>query len=208
MTTSNGENVLIAEDHELYRDGLVLMVKELMREARIHLASDFSQTLERLSEAPEKTLLLLDLHMPGNKNLEGLKTIRQRYPMLTIIVISTLDFDTSIRQIIDLGANGFIAKSTEKEAMKQAITDILEGDIVIKSERDGQEITYFSAQQLATLKCLAEGLSNKEIAARLGVSPLTIKEYVSAILGRLQASNRTQAVLIAQKKGLLLEYLM
>ena len=79
---------------------------------------------------------------------------------------------------------------------------------MIESEREGTDFIDLSQQQLATLRYLAEGLSNKEIASRLGVSPLTAKEYVSKVIERLNAANRTQAVLIAQKHGLLIDHLM
>ena len=92
--------------------------------------------------------------------------------------------------------------------MKEAIKDILGGNIVVISEKEGNEFIDLSEQQLATLRYLAEGLSNKEIASRLGVSPLTAKEYVSKVISRQNAVNRTQAVLIAQKRGLLIDHLM
>ena len=85
--------------------------------------------------------------MPDIKNLDGLDFIRKRYPALVIAVISTLDFEVSIRQMIDLGANGFITKSTSKEAMKKAIIDILEGEIVILSDTQGSDCVYFTAHK-------------------------------------------------------------
>ena len=203
-----GEKVLIAEDHELYRDGLKLLFEEINRETQIYLAGNFPDALTILLREPDITLVMLDIRMPGTQDLDGLKEIRSRFPTLTIIVVSTLDFDTSTRQMIDAGANGFIAKSTPKQSMKRAIAEVLDGNIVIESEREGTDFIDLSQQQLATLRYLAEGLSNKEIASRLGVSPLTAKEYVSKVIERLDAANRTQAVLIAQKHGLLIDHLM
>ena len=203
-----GEKVLIAEDHELYRDGLKLLFEEINPETHIYLAGNFPDALTILLREPDIALVMLDIRMPGTQDLDGLKEIRSRFPTLTIIVVSTLDFDTSTRQMIDAGANGFIAKSTPKQSMKRAIAEVLDGNIVIESEREGTDFIDLSQQQLATLRYLAEGLSNKEIANRLGVSPLTAKEYVSKVIERLDAANRTQAVLIAQKHGLLIDHLM
>ena len=203
-----GEKVLIAEDHELYRDGLKLLFEEINPETHIYLAGNFPDALTILLREPDIVLVMLDIRMPGTQDLDGLKEIRSRFPTLTIIVVSTLDFDTSTRQMIDAGANGFIAKSTPKQSMKRAIAEVLDGNIVIESEREGTDFIDLSQQQLATLRYLAEGLSNKEIANRLGVSPLTAKEYVSKVIERLDAANRTQAVLIAQKHGLLIDHLM
>ena len=203
-----GEKVLIAEDHELYRDGLKFLFEEINPETHIYLAGNFPDALTTLLREPDIALVMLDIRMPGTQDLDGLKEIRSRFPTLTIIVVSTLDFDTSTRQMIDAGANGFIAKSTPKQSMKRAIAEVLDGNIVIESEREGTDFIDLSQQQLATLRYLAEGLSNKEIANRLGVSPLTAKEYVSKVIERLDAANRTQAVLIAQKHGLLIDHLM
>jgi DNA-binding NarL/FixJ family response regulator len=202
------DRFLIAEDHELYRDGLKQLLKELYPQAHIHSAGSFKSALNVLASYSDWTLLILDIRMPDVKNLDGLDFIRKRYPTLVIVVVSTLDFEVSIRQMIDLGANGFISKSTSKKLMAKALTDILDGEIVIMSDSSGSECIYFTVQQMATLQGLAQGLSNKEIAKQLGVSPLTIKEYVSVILERLSAKNRTEAVLIAQKHGFLLDHLM
>ena len=202
------EKILIAEDHELYRDGLKLLLEELLPNATIYTAGNFPEAMQMLSRDMDISLVMLDIRMPGTKDLDGLKEIRWRFPTATIIVVSTLDFDTSTRQMIDAGANGFIAKSTAKEVMKKTISEILNGNIVVQSEREGNSFIDLSVQQLATLRFLAEGLSNKEIATRLGVSPFTAKEYVSKVIERLNASNRTQAVIIAQKLGLLLDHLI
>lgn len=204
----SGEKVLIAEDHELYRDGLELLLKEIITDATIYVAGDYPEALSVLNNGFDIGLVILDIRLPGTKELDGLKEIRSRFPTVTIIVISTLDFDISIRQMINAGANGFIAKSTSKNVMKEAIKDVLDGNIVVISEKEVNEFIDLSEQQLATLRYLAEGLSNKEIASRLGVSPLTAKEYVSKVISRLNAVNRTQAVLIAQKRGLLIDHLM
>lgn len=204
----SGEKILIAEDHELYRDGLELLLKEIITDATIYVAGDYPEALSVLNNGFDIGLVILDIRLPGTKELDGLKEIRSRFPTVTIIVISTLDFDISIRQMINAGANGFIAKSTSKNVMKEAIKDVLDGNIVVISEKEVNEFIDLSEQQLATLRYLAEGLSNKEIASRLGVSPLTAKEYVSKVISRLNAVNRTQAVLIAQKRGLLIDHLM
>ncbi len=202
-----GVKALIAEDHELYRDGLRLLLNDTIRDVTSYIAPDFPQAMSILRTRSDIGLALFDLKLPGTKDLEGLTEIRRLFPTLTIIVISTLDFEVSIRKMIDLGVNGFIAKSTPKEEMKEAIQEILNGHIVIKSERDIGERVDLSRRQVETLRLLAEGLSNKEIARKLDVSPATVKEYVSKIIDRMNVVNRTQAVLAAQRHGLLLDYL-
>ena len=198
-----GVKALIAEDHELYRDGLRLLLNDTIRDVASYIAPDFPQAMSILRTRSDIGLALLDLKLPGTKDLEGLIEIRRQFPTLTIIVISTLDFDVSIRKMIDLGVNGFIAKSTPKHEMKMAIQDILNGHIVIKSEKDVSEQVALSRRQVETLRLLAEGLSNKEIARKLDVSPSTVKEYVSKIINRkgsLARGIRTKACIIRTNK--------
>ncbi|WP_045825957.1 response regulator [Teredinibacter turnerae] len=202
------DKILIAEDHDLYRDGLHLLLAELLPGATVNTADDFPSAFAKLKSTRDYNLVTLDVKMPGTRDLDGLKAIRNEFPTLTIIVISTIDFGTSTRQMLDAGANGFIAKSTSKEEMKNAIQEILNGNIVVKSAQEDPGYIDLTTQQRATLRYLAEGLSNKEIAIQLGVSPSTAKEYVSKVIERLNATNRTQAVLAAQREGLLIDHLV
>jgi len=197
--------ILIAEDHEMYRDGLKLLIQQTIDDPELFLAEDYPSTQRILHEQPDIDLLLLDIKLPGTQNLDGLKEIRSHYPTLTIIVISTLDFDLSIRNMIQLGANGFITKASHKSEMKQAIMDILAGNLVILSDNPAPPTLDLTQREMDTLQLISQGLSNKEIALQLHITPSTAKEYVSKIIKKLNAKNRTQAVLSAQKLGLLLD---
>lgn len=197
--------VLIAEDHELFSDGLKLLMDNLILKTEILSCLNFTKTLETLKTRPEIELLLLDLKLPETQGLDGIREIKKSFPTLIIVVISSLDFDINIRQVIEIGANGFIAKSTPKDEIEEAIKQILDGELVIKSEKKGNEYYFLSDRQLETLSLLAQGKSNKEIAKNLEITPHTAKEYVSKVISRLSAKNRTQAVLHAQKAGLLFE---
>ena len=198
--------ILIAEDHELFSDGIQLLLQQTFPTSQIEIADNYPRALQLLKEDDHIDLLLLDIKLPGTSALNGLKEIKQTFATLTIIVISALDLNMNIQQILDLGANGFIAKSTCKQDMKQAILDILDGDLVVKSDADNatSNVMRLSDRQLATLTYLAEGKTNKEIAAALNIMPSTAKEHVSKILSQLGAENRTQAVLNAQRIGLLI----
>lgn len=203
----NEFKILIAEDHDLYRDGLQMLVQDLDLDSTIQTveAADYPTTLQRLREHKDVQLLLFDIKLPGTQELDGLGEIRQLYPLLPIIVISTLDLNASVQNMLGLGANGFIAKSTPKDEMVAAIRSILTGKIIVVTENRDQELVEFAPRELATLKLLAKGLSNKDIATTLGIKPVTVREYVSAIMQELGVDNRIQAVLAAKERGLILD---
>lgn len=201
-----GTKALIAEDHELYQEGLSLLLGNMIQSVKLYKAADYPKTLSLLNEHPEIDLVLLDLKLPGTQNLDGLKELRQRFPTLTIVVISTLDFQIGIREVMKLGANGFIAKSTSIQDMKSAIGRILDGELVVKTEENISDEVVLSVRQGETLQLIAQGLSNKEIAQNLDISTATAKEHVSNLFERLGVANRTEAVSKAQQLGLLLRY--
>ncbi|MFW2374418.1 MAG: response regulator [Gammaproteobacteria bacterium] len=202
---SKSFKILIAEDHDLYRDGLQLLVQDLGSAIEVIEAADFPTTLRQLHENADIQLLLLDIKLPGTQELDGLHQIRQLYPILPIIVVSTLDLNASVHNMLRFGANGFIAKATPKQEMVAAIRSVLAGEVVVLTENHDQELVEFPPRQMATLRLLAQGLSNKAIASRLGITPATVREYVSVIMQQLGVDNRVQAVLAAKERGFILD---
>lgn len=198
-------NILIAEDHELYSDGISLLLNDLFPLANIIRAVDFDKAWTELHNNQSIDLVLMDLKMPGTKGLNGVRAIKQTFPCHTIIVLSSLDSAISTDQIIALGVNGFISKSTQREKLKHAILSVLEGNVVIESDYYHSQTTLLSQRQQQTLNLMALGKSNKEIAKGLRISPNTVKEYVSIVCKELNAENRTQAVQKAQQLGLLFD---
>lgn len=205
MQNYSVNKILIAEDHDLYGDGLSLVLSEFLPEASIFRARDFQSALNLLAKHPDINLAMVDMKMPGAEGLDGIKSVKLAAPTLVIIVVSSLDFETNVRNIMDIGVNGFIAKSTAKKDMFKAIQRVLEGDIVVESDRPSETTYNLSHRQLQTLKCMAEGKTNKEIAKALNISPHTVKEYVSKIIQCLDADNRTHAVQKAEHTGLLID---
>jgi len=198
-------NILIAEDHDLYRYGMRTMLHEVIPESRILEAGDFPETEKVLQQHPEIALLFLDIHMPGVTGLDGLKKIKQYYPLLPVVVVSTVDQSASIRQMLMAGADAFIAKSSSRNTMIKALHKIMDGETVIISDHKEEDALILSPRQLDTLEFLAQGISNKEIAAQLNISPATVREYVSDIISIFNCDNRTQAVIRARQLGFILD---
>ncbi len=197
--------VLITEDHELYRDGLRLLLQEAFPSVQVIEAGDFSATMAALASHQDFALVLFDIHIPGTTGLNGLKEVKASYPALPLVVVSTVDHQASIRQMLELGADGFIAKTSSKATMINALKDIMDGELVIIGGQDSTEAVTLSPRQVTILELLALGLPNKEIAVQLTISPVTVREYVSDLLRLFKCDNRTQAVLKARQLGFILD---
>lgn len=198
--------VLVIEDHELYREGLELLLNEVIPGVHLVSAADFPGARQALATHADIALILLDIQIPGTTGLEGLEAIKNAYPALPLVVVSSVNHYASIQQMLHLGADGFIAKSCSKATMLQALQDVLNGEKVIVGEQAAADVLSLSPRQLTTLELMALGLSNKEIAAQLHISPATVREYVSDLLLIFSCENRTQAVLKARSLGFILGF--
>jgi len=204
-------SVIIADDHPLFRGAMRLAVDGMFRSPRVLEASNIEETTTLLQQADDVDLILLDLKMPGMSGYSGLSYIRAQYPSVPVIVVSGTSDPLTIRRCLDFGAAGFIPKTTEVEAMREAIRSVLDGgtwtppdfDPTVKSSKETADLvkrlSSLTPQQMRVLMMLSEGLLNKQIAYELSVSEATVKAHVSAILTKLGVESRTQAVIAAAK---------
>ena len=151
--------------------------------------------------------------MPGMNGFSGVMALRAEFPGLAVIVVSASDDQTTIRRVFELGASGFISKSSSADEIRAAIQTVVAGGIAEpKAFAPGEEhdpdvadlmhrLQTLTPQQSPVLNMLAEGLLNKQIAYELGVSEATIKAHVSAVLLKLNVDSRTQAVIQLGKLG-------
>lgn len=204
---------LIADDHPLFRDALKRAVSSLFPSASLAEADTTAALQTLLEQISDPDLLLLDLHMPGASGFSGLVHVRARHPSLPVIVVSGNEEPGVMRRAIAHGASGYIPKSSSLDEMAQAIQQVLDGEVWLPKSARGAQATHLAAdeadiarrlreltpQQFRVLMMLADGLLNKQIAYELGVSEATIKAHMTAILKKLGASNRTQAVVAAAR---------
>lgn len=204
---------VIADDHPLFRDALKGAVARLYPDATIAEADTTASLQTLLERGEEPDLLLLDLHMPGASGFSGLIHVRARFPALPVIVVSGNEEPGVMRRAVAHGASGYIPKSTSLDDMAKAIEQVLDGDVWLPASAATSQPTHLAPdeadiakrlrdltpQQFRVLMMLADGLLNKQIAYELGVSEATIKAHMTAILKKLGASNRTQAVVAAAK---------
>jgi DNA-binding NarL/FixJ family response regulator len=208
-------DILIADDHPLFRDALERAVRIALPQATLHSAVDVHQLLELIEQFPEAELLLLDLHMPGAPGYTALAHIRGQYPGLPIIVISAHEEASVARRSLAYGAAAYIPKSTSAADIVAAIHSVLDGDVWLPETWLGSDvqlqprevaaaarIATLTPQQFRVLAMLAEGKLNKQMAWELGVSEATIKAHMTAVMRKLGVNNRTQAALIASELAL------
>ncbi len=203
--------LVIADDHPLFRGALREAVEGLLEQVDIAEAGTFDELVEFLERGSDVDLVLLDLTMPGARGFSGLMYMRAQYPGVPVIVVSANDDPAVIRRCMEFGASGFIPKTLGVEAMRAAISRILNGgvwtppdvDLSAGSDAESAELmarmATLTPQQVRVLMMLSEGLLNKQIAYQLGVSEATVKAHVSAILQKLGVESRTQAVIAAAK---------
>jgi DNA-binding NarL/FixJ family response regulator len=208
-------DILIADDHPLFRDALERAVRIALPQATLHGAVDVHELLELIEQFPDAELLLLDLHMPGAPGYTALAHIRGQYPGLPIIVISAHEEVSVARRALAYGAAAYMPKSTSAADIVTAIHSVLDGDVWLPEAWLGNDvqlqpgeldaagrIATLTPQQFRVLVMLAEGKLNKQMAWEMGVSEATIKAHMTAVRRKLGVNNRTQAALIARELAL------
>lgn len=204
-------NLLIADDHPLFRAALRLAASESLADCCVQEAADLPGALSVLASEPDMDLVLLDLHMPGSRGLSGLAALRGQFPGVAVLVVSAHDEARIVRRVLDHGAAGFIPKSASPAQIGEAIRQVLDcgswlppdlADAVAALPSDPEDanlasrLARLTEQQSRVLALLAEGLLNKQVADRLGIQERTVKAHVTAIFEKLQVRNRTQAGMV------------
>jgi len=201
--------LLIADDHPLFREALRGAASRVLPDAQVHEAENANALFVLVDRHPDADLLLLDLNMPGVQGFSALIHLRAQHPQLPVVMVSAREERSVMRRALDHGAMGFIPKSADAATIGAALLRVLDGDrwvpdgvaAVSGISREEQQVAAhvreLTPQQFRVLQMLGTGMLNKQIGYELGISEATIKAHMTAILRKLGASNRTQAVLIA-----------
>lgn len=205
--------IVIVDDHPLFRGALKQALTASLEAAEIVEAGSLDELTGKLASGLEVDLTLLDLSMPGVQGISGLVFLRGQYPEIPVVIVSANDDPMTIRRCMECGASGFVPKSEPVDRIRQAVRAVLDGnvwtppDIDLSAPVPGDDVTNdllvrlssLTPQQVRVLMMLGEGLLNKQIAYKLGVSEATIKAHVSAILQKLGVDSRTQAVIAVNR---------
>lgn len=210
--------ILIADDHALFRDGLSMHLEQISPQAVISQAGNFSQAVKMLDDHNNVDLIIIDLDMPDMRWEEGLAELKKKAPGARFVVISASEDTRNIKKALGEGISGYIPKRSETKVLTSALKLILEGGTYLPpsileqansglfGENSGEPRSKgktLTPRQSEVLSYVAEGMSNKQIAYKMGVSEATVKLHINALLRAVGATNRTQAVIIAQKIGLI-----
>jgi DNA-binding NarL/FixJ family response regulator len=205
--------ILVVDDHPLMAEALGVAMRSLDRETEVETAGNLAAAMARAGETGFD-LCLLDLGLPDCTGLEALSRMRERLPALPVVVVSGSDDAGSVFAALDLGAMGYIPKTSPRDVLLGAVRLVAAGGIYLPAEalkardaaaaRPGADIAL-SARQREVLGLLLKGLPNKLIARKLGIAENTTKIHVSAVLRALGVSTRTQALIAANRLGLRLD---
>ena len=206
------DRVLIVDDHALVRDGMRSLLEISFPECEILEAGALHDAIDVLTGHADVDMVLLDLNIPDVSRFSGLNELRESFPSIPVVMVSgTLDRIT-VREALAAGAAGFIPKSLKRTEIVNALRQVLEGEIFIPEIYEDDEVAAeqssilaridtLTPQQKVVLHHLVNGKLNKQIAYELQVSMTTVKAHVSAILQKLNAYSRTQAVILANRVG-------
>jgi two-component system NarL family response regulator len=207
MQSKTSIKVLVVDDHPVVRDGLNAIISSETDMEVVGEAGTGEEGVEayfRLRPA----IVLMDLLLPNLSGVEAIETICKRAPNAQIIVLTTVDADEDIYRALEAGARGYLFKDMVRRELIQAIRDVSLGRRYIPP-RVGSRIAEslprpdISAREVEVLKLVATGMKNKQVADRLGVSEATATAHVKHIISKLNASDRTHAVTLALKRGII-----
>jgi DNA-binding NarL/FixJ family response regulator len=213
--------VLMAEDHPLFRDALRRVLDQRLGSEASPLEVVETGTVDELLSLIETDdafdLVMLDLFMPGAQGLSHLVSLRARMPDTPIIVFSSVNDPKVVRQTITCGAAGFIPKSAPQDEIAHALEVVMGGGVFLPQrfqaeldaaalrprarwEAEEEDRGKLTGRQVAVLELVAAGKPNKQIAYELGISEITVKTHVTAILRKLRVTSRGQAIVMFQKR--------
>jgi len=204
MIESHG--VLVVDDHALVRTGVV---KIISHEADLRVVAEASNGVEAVDaftkHHPDVTLL--DLRMPVMEGVEAVRQIRELDPAAKVIVLTTYDTDEDITRALKAGAKAYVLKDITADALVACIRDVLAGKTYLAPAAaaklaEGLARVQVTPRELAALRLMADGKSNKEIATTLGITERTVKTHLGHLFEKLGVTSRTEAVKVATRRGL------
>jgi DNA-binding NarL/FixJ family response regulator len=206
MLPTETSSVLIVDDHALFRTGVANIINQ---EPDLRVVAEASNGAEAV-EAYERVrpdVMLLDLRMPVMEGVEAVRRIRERDPRARVIVLTTYDTDDEIARALKAGAKAYVLKDISADDLVGCIRHVLAGKTYIAPAAaaklaEGVTRVQLTPRELSTLRLMADGKANKEIANELGISDRTVKTHLGHLFEKLGVASRTEAIKVATRRGL------
>ncbi|AEP29864.1 response regulator transcription factor [Brumicola nitratireducens] len=203
---------LIADDHPLMREAIRGALSHCFDNVTFLESDSLDSTIAVLRKNRNISIIIFDLTMPGCDNFYGLLRVKELFPSVPMVVLSASDSPEVISQVMAFGADGFIAKTTGTETIKEAIITILKGGKWLSKEAEkaivnvdtnatdiADKLKTLTPKQFQVLKLVKDGLMNKQIATTLDVTEATVKAHIGVVFKKLDVKTRTQIVLAVEK---------
>lgn len=206
-SSSRPIRILVVDDHPILREGVAAILEDRPDMLLVGEARDGVEAIVQFRDLhPDVTLM--DLQMPGMGGVEAIKAIRDEHPNACIVVLTTYDGDVQAVRALKAGAMGYLLKSSLRTEMLDAIVSVSQGRRYLHRNIADEIAMHIlddslSEREIAVLQLVAVGKANKQIAWELGIAEETVKGYLKAIFTKLNVSDRTHAVTVAARRGII-----
>jgi DNA-binding NarL/FixJ family response regulator len=198
--------ILLVDDHPVVRFGLAAIIAAQPDMTVVGETASGAESVE-LASQHRPDVVLMDLRLPGMSGVEAIKAIRQRLPATRFVVVTAYEGDEDIHRALQAGAHAYVLKGASHVELLTAIRTVLRGQrfipLSVSASLAGRPPrSELTNREMQVLELIVNGLSNKEIAVRLGITEGTVKWHVNVLLGHLKVTDRTQAAVAALQRGL------
>lgn len=213
--------IMIVDDQSLIRDGLAMLLN-LRSELEVVGTANDGDEVVRIAEQLQPEIILMDIRMPRINGVEGTRLIRERFPDMKVLMLTTFNDSELIFEALEQGASGYLLKDMETDAIVQAILTVHAGGAVLSQDITAQivkelkrtkvvkiseqnqpkQVEQLTEREIDVLREIGLGLNNKEIAEKLFITEGTVKNHVSNLISKLELRDRTQAAIYAVRYGI------
>jgi DNA-binding NarL/FixJ family response regulator len=206
VTSPPRATVLLVDDHALMRTGVANIINQ---ETDLQVVAEASNGVEAITafEQFHPDVTVIDLRMPIMEGVEAIRQIRARDPRARVIVLTTYDTDDEISRALKAGAKAYVLKDISADLLIGCIRDVLAGKTYLAPSAaaklaEGVTHVQLTPREMATLRLMADGRANKEIATALLISERTVKTHLGHLFEKLGVASRTEAIKVATRRGL------